>query len=481
MVISFAFYGDFLYLNPRYNHFWAQSDRMCLALGFVENGLNFFKPQICNLGTSDGTIGVEFPILYYISAVFMKLFNSESPFFVRFFSLLSSIIGLCYIYNISRIYGVSIFGSFSIIIMIFFSPIFFFYQANFNPNHLAFGLSAIALNQLYKYYRNQQFDFLLIFHLFGVLASLVKTSYGLYYISGNIFIYFTSKYENKEILYKILLNVTGFLIILFYFIYNQYLYRIYGSMFLMETAAFDNIFQFIWESGQILSFWLTEMLFLWQWLLIILLFLFIGVHSGLKLSRNKFIISISIIAGSFSVFYLMGKQYRVHDYYIIDIFYLPMLLLMILLLRKFELIVKNKIVLTNIAIIVCVFSAISGNIFFENRKILRMDNRSDFISVDFEGGNKILDSLKISKKEKLIVFDGFCPDGILLLLRRKGITTNSLDSIEILNWHKKGFNYLILENLTIINYPPCIEQLKPISNLYYKNDKFSIYKLNFNL
>ena len=47
VIIGFGLTFQYKYLNefPSHIHAWAQADRYALSLGFLENGLDFFKPQ----------------------------------------------------------------------------------------------------------------------------------------------------------------------------------------------------------------------------------------------------------------------------------------------------------------------------------------------------------------------------------------------------------------------------------------------------
>ena len=47
VILIVGFYFQHSYFNefPSFTHAWAQSDRFALALGFENNGFNFFKPE----------------------------------------------------------------------------------------------------------------------------------------------------------------------------------------------------------------------------------------------------------------------------------------------------------------------------------------------------------------------------------------------------------------------------------------------------
>ena len=47
VIVALGLALNIKYINefPSYIHAWAQSDRYALAIGFTDNGLNFFKPE----------------------------------------------------------------------------------------------------------------------------------------------------------------------------------------------------------------------------------------------------------------------------------------------------------------------------------------------------------------------------------------------------------------------------------------------------
>jgi hypothetical protein len=45
LILSFVYHHKYINEFPSHIHAWAQSDRYALSLGFLDNGLNFLKPQ----------------------------------------------------------------------------------------------------------------------------------------------------------------------------------------------------------------------------------------------------------------------------------------------------------------------------------------------------------------------------------------------------------------------------------------------------
>ena len=101
------------YMNeyPTHIHAWAEQDHYALALGFINNGYDFFHPETMIYNKQfpnwwkeayDSTItSVDFPIHEYNVALLMKLLGTTSPWVFRLWTLLWGILGLFFLYKIS--------------------------------------------------------------------------------------------------------------------------------------------------------------------------------------------------------------------------------------------------------------------------------------------------------------------------------------------------------------------------------------------
>ena len=106
-----------------------------------------------------------------------------------------------------------------------------------------------------------------------------------------------------------------------------------------------------------------------------------------------------------------------------------------------------------------------------------MDNRGDWITRDFEGAHKVIDNLGIPRNEKLLIFDPFCPDGILYFLKRKGSSVNFLNPNELKAWQQKGFKFVVMQNLSILEYPDRYAEGLPILDLVFSDNRFKVFKI----
>ena len=100
--LGFLYHHKYINEFPSNIHAWAQSDRYALSLGFLDNGLNIFKPQTFvynhqfphkwKVPSGETITAVDFPIHDYIPALLMKLTGNTSPWLFRIYILLYSIL-----------------------------------------------------------------------------------------------------------------------------------------------------------------------------------------------------------------------------------------------------------------------------------------------------------------------------------------------------------------------------------------------------
>lgn len=162
--------------TPRATHNWRQTDSASFALHYVLNDMNFFKPGTMWHGTNNnGLTASECPWLYYIVAVFYKIFGIHDGF-ARSVNLFFFFIGSWAIVKMMYDWSKNVVASISIAVFIFSSPIVAFYGFNFIPNVPAMGLVFVGWYCFYKYYLTQKLNWLIGFAITFLLAGLLKVT-----------------------------------------------------------------------------------------------------------------------------------------------------------------------------------------------------------------------------------------------------------------------------------------------------------------
>ncbi|GAB4416910.1 MAG: hypothetical protein OHK0039_26630 [Bacteroidia bacterium] len=174
-------YQNILPLAPQSTHQWRQTDCVSFAWGYTYRTVNLFTPQMNNrLYAGNGKVAAEFPILYYIGGMLMRLVGFE-PVILRLINLLIVFWGLWTAFLLGRIVLGDAFWAGWLPLLLFTSPILVFYTNNFLPDAPAL---ALAIAGWYFFARHvteaqrQMRSWLLALGLF-TLAALLKASAGI--------------------------------------------------------------------------------------------------------------------------------------------------------------------------------------------------------------------------------------------------------------------------------------------------------------
>ncbi len=434
---AIAFYAIFIHFkymsdSPIYIHGWTQGDKLSLTEGFIDNNFNFFKPETYILNKQfpdnfqkawDNSItSVDFPIHEFVVAIIMKISGSHSPAIYKWYAMILAIVGLFYLYktfyHFTNRYLISLLAT-SVIISF---PVYFYYLNTPIPSNL--GLSTIFIGFYYytlhldkpnNKYRN-------IAYVLFTLSCLVRGSLFVFLFAIYLIEFVQYFFNKTRIPWKSIL--LSFVCIAGYFVYNKYLASQYGSIFLSNIAPFrsfdefrelvrskmENIFEVYFSKQQ------------W-WLFLICLFLsFFCLRSKNYKLKITTIFGFLVLAGYLTFFILMGRQFKYHDYYFIDTLFIPMILLT---LTGITLLTTTKFSVRNIAvfIVLSLFSFKSARNTYAINKDKKILQPYDYISIatlSYKDGDKFLDSLSISKSEKITAFGAYSSNNALYGLKRKG-------------------------------------------------------------
>jgi len=498
IIISLGFIFHYKYINefPSHIHAWAQSDRYAIAIGFVKNDLDLFHPQtfVMNkqfpdefkIPTDNSVTAVDFPIHDYVPALIMKTLKTTSPWCFRIYILLYSFIGLFFLFRLSTFFTKDIIKSIFLIIFTATSPVFVYYQSGFLPTIPSLANAYIGL---YFYFKNIKTKKAINFYLsilFLTLAALSRTSFAIILIT--IFcVEFLKFFKIKKVEINKLMPILVSILILFaYFLYNNYLRNIYGSMFLNHILPPSNFEDVKLISNTIYDKWIFQYFSGIHYLIFILILLAV-IIIALKnkifidnIQRVGILILIIMLIGNIIFSVLMMKQFAYHDYYFLDTFYIPVILLFLILLSlipDYNFKYKN-VFLTIFLVSICIV-LISNAINSQNDRRKKMSYSNSALMIhNFHKSKEFLDSLKISREAKILVIDAYAPNIPFILMDRKGfvvMTTSYKNIKEALSWN---YDYIILHNVLFMsdiykNYPEIISKIERIGD----NGKVSVFKL----
>ena len=495
IAISFAFQFKNLNEFPQYKHSWAQSDRYALAIGFINNGGDFFHPQsfIYNNQFPDGyflkifntTItSVDFPIYDYMVSIIMRVFGTTDPWCFRIFVFLYSIIGLFFLYKLTTLFTNSIIKSIGVVLFAISSPTFLYYQAGFLPTIPSLANCVIALYFLFSFYKfgDKKNYYISIFFL--TLATLARLPFAIVLIAVicmEILYVFKNK---KTYLFKWIPIVFSVVFVFSYYLYNTKLRAEHGSLFLnyiIPASNWQHLKEFI---KVICDKWMFKYFSLIHYFLLVFLgIIFIckiiyNKNSMTELHKKLFVLCLILFFGCTLYYLLMAFQFLNHDYYFLDTFYLPIVCTALLLIVFLPAIEHQKIKFVLVSVFLMVFIPA----FLYAKKIQKAEKTELGFTVqkttaeNFKDADKFLDAIKIPKDSKILVLAADGPNNPFILMKRKGFSMIYTEQDKIEAALKWPYDYVVVENSKLMNiiysvYPNITNQLLKIAS----NNDISVF------
>ena len=483
LAVFFVFHYKYINEFPSYTHAWSQSDRYALANGFVDNDLNFFKPQTLvynhpipnKWSTADSTriTAVDFPIHDYIPAIFMKIAGNKSPFFFRTYILLYGFSGLLFLYKLSKYLGNSILISFFILILAATSPVFVYYQSGFIPSIPSLSNSIIGLYFYLIYRDSNRSKSFGISILFLTLSALARTTFLIPLFAVLMVELITMIHKKKINLKVIFIGLISFLVILFYVFYNIYLRKTYGAMFLFSFKMADSIAEYLEVIKIMFQRWMFHYFSWIHYLIFSLILLFVLLFKRknlirfLKDRKSTVLLLILLFVGNGIFFILMAKQFENHDYYFLDTFYLPIILLIIILFSLVDF--KKLTFLLFPTLLLCSFFLLKNAKYMQEEK--RITGTWDVVNesiLNFKNSEDFLLKNGISKNERIFVLGSTTPNIPFLLTNRTGYCNMYSNYSAIKKSLDFPSKYYIYQNEFFLqdiyaHYPQIIKHLKMLA------------------
>ncbi len=495
-VLGFIFQYKYLNDFPTHIHAWAQSDRYSLAVGFIENNFDLSKPQTFvynhqfphNWQPSESTItAVDFPIHDYLSAILMKLTGSTSPFIFRIYILLYSFIGLFFLFKLSYAVNENYLKSVFVVIFASTSPVFVYYQGGFLPSIPSLANAIIGIYFYYQYVHKYKNKYFYISIVFLTLAALSRTTFVIPLIDVLCVEFLRLLMKETKVLTKIIPVSISIISIVSYLLYNSYLREKYGSIFLNYLTPPNsynhakNILKYVYDIWVFQYF--TKLHYL-LFAILIIVSIYFAVSNKTQISKSKihFALLIAIyLLGCFLFAGFMLYQFHDHDYYFIDSFFLPVIMLLSLILYLIPIKAQRNYVILFVVFVSLFFSYQILETQEQRRDTYYWGNAAETTVNNYKNSADFLDSIGVPKNAKILVMDTGAPNIPFLLMQRKGfaIMLNDKESIkEALKWN---YDYIIIQNSLFINkiyksYPDILSRLNKIAD----NGKISVCTLTEN-
>lgn len=444
LFFCYTYFEKALFLPPMFIHSWAQADRLALAISFYDNGMNFFKPATLAQFSKEGVVGVEFPIQAYIAAAIAKLAGREhiSVIFKPLDCFLTGL-GLSFlfltVYKRSKNFVLSL----AVPVFIFCSPVFIYYTCSYLPDPAAVSLAFVGFYFIANYFEQKKTRDLFYAALWLTIGTMMKMSL-ITYLAGFFGVVFIEKIRARDFalsgknIRTALIVVLSCAMIVANYLQIQHLNKAYDSdLFLSTTHPFKNwdAFNSYIESG-FKTLWLREYFELPQYLFLAALAA-PGVYLIKKLPWQYGLLLIFYFVFAAIIFWLMGENLPVHDYYFIAIWmpFFGFLLLESVLALNSVLGTSLAVRLLNVALVASMLIMFFFADFHTYRRFSDYyPPHSEFYRTAWmENGKKVVDRL-IPKSEQIVVLEEDAPNLSLVYFDRKGHVLS-----EGRWWHSKGY------------------------------------------
>jgi hypothetical protein len=484
--VSMLMYAPVIHLFPSFIHAWTQSDRYAIALRFLDNGFDLFHPATFNYQTVEGITRIDFPINEYIVALLMKISGSTSPAIFRTYTLCISIAGLVYLYLLSGKITGSVIKSWLTVLFVFFSPVYFYYQAGFIPSIPAISSLFAAYYYFFSYRDSGSRKQLLKAVLFFLLAALVRFPFVIFLFAAFLQQLFGMIIQKKLLRKEVLYFLFAFAVFGGYYLYNVHLGRLYGNMFLDTVMPARNASEFREILSEIYHHWGTHYFSAAHYLLAVPL---LAVLSYMLIRRRSFfeeqkgyVLQLLIAgAGTFIYFLLMLRQFYAHDYYFLDSLFVPCIMAFMISLTALP--AKTTIwkwIWPGLLAAYAVTAFVLCSRVQEERYTTGPWDRTEITRKNFTGTAEFLDTKGFSKNAKILVIDAYTTNAPLILMNRKGYTVMGTTERNIaltMAWAK--WDYVAIQDAYLVSdvihsYPLITTLLERVAG----NGKVSFYKRN---
>lgn len=469
-------YHKIVIKRPQSIHKWRQSDCASIALNYYQGGMRFFQPETHNLTSDGGTTGKvctsEIPILYYSAAFLYKVFGYHDWVY-RLFSTLLFFIGLYYLFRFLLYRLKDTFWSISLTALFFTSPVLVYYGNNFLSNSSALSFVFMGWYFFIKYSDETKAKYLLVSMVAFLLAASFKVSalFSVFAIAGVYFLELgrLQSFVKEGKLFK---HSSYFIISVLVILVIVGSWIVYAHNFNQkhDTTYFSTTIFPIWDYEidsiksilkQINKVWVPEY-FHWSALVFLAICLIFVFTNYKKTNALLLFTTIFLLAEALLYFVLQFWTFADHDYYTIDLYILPV----IVVITTFELLKSSYPKLFNSPVSKIIFSSfLIFNIYYAHQRLNQRYASDSWMNNTFEENKDIYSITPYLRKIGIIPKDTVVsiPDGShvsLYLMNQKGWTEYTdakfmrgepvrynQDSAGIKSSIEKGAKYLIVNGI----------------------------------
>lgn len=492
-------YQQIVFKRPQSIHKWRQADGCSIALNYYRGGMHFFAPETNNLTSDKGTSGKcmpsEAPVVYYLVAILYKIFGYNEWMF-RLLNTLLFFLGLLYLYKLMFLFTKDVFWSAALSLLFFTSPVMAYYGNNFLINNTALSLSLVGWYHFARYLKGRQLKPFYFSVLFFFLAALLKVT-ALFSLICFIGIYIAEILRIKKAQEKLFPSVLKYLapIITVFGIVALWLLTVSSYNKAHDCTYFSTTAFPIWTLGSeeidhiidnVKNIWLAEYFHLSVLIFLSLSFLFFVFRIKKTDPFFAFAVPIVLLLGVLYVL-MQFRQFAEHDYYVIDLFIIPMILLVALLemMKREYPNVLSSIVVQIVFCFFLVFNVVHAHSRLNGRYEGWMNDYP--ANKDYYTVTPYLRQIGITENDTVVVIPDYSNVSLYLIdqkgwteyvdarLNRETAIPYNGDSAGIQSSINKGAKYLILNGIEELQKKPYIKPFATCLVGHY--NKILVFKL----
>ena len=347
VIAAVALFINLRHLNepPAYIHAWAQADNYSLALGFLHNGGDLLHPQtmIYNKQQLDFeapeslVTACDLPLHHWLAAGLMTLVGSHEPWVFRGLTLLVSILGLWALYLLAFVLTRSRLKGLLVAVVAATAPAFAYYNAGFLPTAPALALSSAGLLCYALYVRDTKPALLYVALLLLTLAVMTRTSAAVLWVAVACFEVLRLLRREARLRTSWIPFVGGVVLFAAWQLWSMRLRQEHGSLFLASLLPVESaeeaqsVLQNVHDHWRFHYF---QRLQHWLYVAAAVGALATAVVRGRRRESvgghrlSPWWLLAIWLFGEVLFAAVMLRQFRHHDYYFLDSFFLPTVLLL---------------------------------------------------------------------------------------------------------------------------------------------------------
>jgi hypothetical protein len=328
--------------RPQSVHLQRQTDCASYALNYYQNKQPFFRPQVHHRFADNGYAVSEFPIVYYIAGRLYSIFGVHD-YFIRLLHYLLFLVGVVYAFKISRLFIANRLLQYLPALFFFSSSFIQYYGSNFLPDVASLSLAFVGFYYYLLYRKRTLFYYFLLAALFFTFAGLLKISALILWVAI-LLLYFYEQFQKwrkqafvwKDLFVWFVFSLS-FMVLFAWVSFDKYYatkYHFGGNLFGLYPIWDASPHEVLSIFHRLFNEWMVVIMTWPMWCMLVLMICFV-IRRHAK--ADAFMLHITLLSGLGCLIYSLCwfRAYYHHDYYMINVFCFPVLL-MILFLSIFE-------------------------------------------------------------------------------------------------------------------------------------------------